>query len=134
MRVSKEVSRLLIILRMDSSRLADRIINREREYLQILSMKRTRDHFNAVFNSNFKTITIEQLMLLSDELIINLEDYYNTVDELRWYLTHTQDMPATIEDKVHAMVKTVKNKYDQLNLYLNAELESHEEAENSDVA
>ncbi|MFG1500673.1 hypothetical protein ABMA70_10750 [Halobacteriovorax sp. XZX-3] len=128
MRVSKEVSRLLIILRQDAARLADKIIHREREYLQILSMKRTREHFNAIFRSNFKTITVAQLMLLSEELIINLEDFYNTVDDLHWYLAHTEDMPATIEDKVHAMVKMVKNKYEQLNLYLNAELETHEES------
>ncbi|WP_412474449.1 hypothetical protein [Halobacteriovorax sp. YZS-2-1] len=94
-------------------------------------MKRTREHFNAVFRSNFKTITVQQLMLLSEELIINLEDFYNTIDDMHWYLVHTEDMPATIEDRVHAMVRDVKNKYDQLNLYLNAELETHEE---SDVA
>ncbi|AYF43324.1 hypothetical protein BALOs_0309 [Halobacteriovorax sp. BALOs_7] len=131
MRVSKDTSRLLIILRQDAARLADRIITREKEYLHILSMKRTREHFNAVFRSNFKTITVQQLMLLSEELIINLEDFYNTIDDMHWYLVHTEDMPATIEDRVHAMVRDVKNKYDQLNLYLNAELETHEE---SDVA
>lgn len=129
MKLSKETSRLLLILRQDASRLADRIVNREKEYLHILSMKRTREHFKAIFKTNYNTITVQQLMLLSEELIVNIENFYNTIDDMQWYLVHTEDMPATIEDKVHAMVRDVRNKFDQLNLYLNAELESHEESE-----
>lgn len=129
MRASKQVSRLLVIIRQDAARLADRIIHREKEYLQILSMKRTREHFNAIFKSIYTTITVTEMMLLSEELIVSLEDFYNTIDDMKWYLGHTQDMPATIEDKVHLMVKEVRTKYNQLELYLNAELETHEESE-----
>ena len=52
---SEELLRLLIILKNDAQRLHERLIYREVEYLKILSLKRTREHFKAIFKSIYDT-------------------------------------------------------------------------------
>ena len=44
------------------------------------------------------------------------------VDNLYWYLMHTQDMPNTIEDEIIRYLHMVGKKYEVLSLYIDAEL------------
>ncbi|OIQ16729.1 MAG: hypothetical protein BM556_13785 [Bacteriovorax sp. MedPE-SWde] len=125
-----ESLRLLVILKNDSRRLHDRIKYREVEYLRVLSLKRTRDHFKDIFKSLYFTITIDDLLLCSEDVISALDSFYTKVESMRWYLNHTEDMPATLEDNVAQFVKDISTLYDTLTIYLNAEIgvvESDEE-------
>jgi hypothetical protein len=118
----EEIHRLLLILKNDSQHLHERLILREREYIQILSLKRTRSHFPAVFKSRYDSVAVEDLKQLSEEVIIALDNFYYRVENLHWYLNHTEDMPAMIEDKVSISLKEITSLYNTLTVYLNAEL------------
>ncbi|WP_127717760.1 hypothetical protein [Halobacteriovorax sp. HLS] len=123
MNISQEelVSRLVTLIRLDAKNLFERIRDREVEYLTMYSLKRTRSHFPAVFRSRFKNVQIGDLKFLSTELIVALTDFYEAVDKMEWYLTSTEDMPQTVDDRVHFFVKSLKKKYDLLALYLEGE-------------
>lgn len=121
-KINEASLRLLVILKNDTRRLFERIKYREREYLTILSLKRTREHFKDVFKSLYETITIDQLSLLSEEVIVALDEFYAPVEKLRWYLNHSEDMPATMKDNVRKQVNEIESKYELLKLYINAEI------------
>ncbi len=131
--ISDDSLRMLVILRNDSKRLFERIKHREREYLSILSLKRSREHFKDIFKCLYDTITIEQLRLLSEEVLIALDNFYTKVERLKWYLNHSEDMPATMKDTVSLQVRDIETKYEMLALYLNAEMGEDDENEGDSI-
>ena len=56
------------------------------------------------------------------EVIAGLDQFYTKIDELRWYLNHTQDMPNRVEDKVHSHIRELEKYFDMLNLYIDVEM------------
>ncbi|MBK26644.1 MAG: hypothetical protein CME70_21770 [Halobacteriovorax sp.] len=114
---------VLTILKLDSKRLYERVVERRKEYMATFAVKRTREHFKDVFFSRYDSITFTDLKILSPELIGCLDNFYGFVEELKWYLMSTEDMPATVEDKTGRDIKELKNSYDTLVLYLEAELD-----------
>jgi hypothetical protein len=125
------VSRLVTLIRLDAKNLFERIRDRETEYLTMFSLNRTRTHFAAVFRSRFKKVQIGDLKFLSDELIVALNDFYESVEKMEWYLSSTQDMPQTVDDRVHFFIKDLSKKYELLSLYLEGEQEVAKEDEES---
>jgi hypothetical protein len=121
-KISEESQRMLMLLKLDAKRVFERIKYRSPEYMYEFSLKRTRDHFPAVFNSRYDTVTMKDLMLCGQEVIVGLDQFYTKVDEMRWYLNHTQDMPNRVEDKVHSHVRELEKIFDTLNLYIDAEM------------
>lgn len=121
-KVSEETQRMLMLLKLDAQRLFERIKYRSPEYMYEFSLKRTRDHFPAVFNNRYETTTIRDLMLCGQEVIAGLDHFYSKVDEMRWYLNHTQDMPNRVEDKVHAYVRELEKLFETLNLFIDVEM------------
>lgn len=121
-KISEETQRMLMLLKLDAKRLFERIKYRSPEYMYEFSLKRTRDHFPAVFMNRYDSTSIRDLMLCGQEVIAGLDMFYSKVDEMRWYLNHTQDMPNRVEDKVHAHVRELEKLFETLNLYIDVEM------------
>lgn len=120
--ISEEAQRMLMLLKLDAKRLFERVKYRAPEYMYEFSLKRTRDHFPAVFTNRYESVTIKELMLCGQEVIVGLDTFYTKIDEMRWYLNHTQDMPNRVEDKVHSHVRELEKHFETLNLYIDAEM------------
>ncbi len=121
-RLDETSSRLLVILKLDSRRLFERVKYRAPEYLTIFSLKRTREHFKEVFYSRYESCSVAELLHCSEDVLVGLDQFYTSVESLRWYLGHTEDMPAKVEDKVYAQLREIEVFYETLGLYINAEL------------
>lgn len=121
-KIPDESLRFLVIIKNDSRRLYERIKFRESEYLQILSLKRTREHFKDIFKTIYETVTIDDLKLCSEDVIVALDNFYGKVEELKWYLNHTEDMPAQLEDRMTTYQREISSLYEMLILYINAEI------------
>lgn len=121
-RLSEEAQRILVLLKLDARRVFERIKYREQEYLNVFSMKRTRAHFSEIFKNRYDFILAKDLILCSQEVIVGLDQFYTKVDEIRWYLNVTEDMPSRVTDKMHHHIKELEKFYDLLTLYINAEL------------
>ena len=119
--------RVLTILKLDSSGLKDRLVNYFPEYVNILTSKRTREHFKDLFRSKYETITFEDLRRCSQEIILEVERFYARVLSMKWYLYHTEDMPNRIQDKIAYDLKDLERSYDMLALYIDAELAAHKD-------
>lgn len=133
---SEETQRILTLLKLDAKRLFERIRDREPEYMFVFSNKRTREHFRDIFKNRYESVGIPDLKKCSQEVIIGLDNFYTMVDEMRWYLNHTEEMPSTVETKVKGYIRHLNPLYETLNLYINAELglrDSLTEQEQSDA-
>lgn len=114
--------RYMLLIKQDAHNLYHRIKERESEYIEAFSLKRDRSIFSDVFYNRYKQATMFDLSHLSLELIEVVNDFYQEADELYWYLMNTQDMPTTIEDEVIRFCANLKRKYENLELYIDAEL------------
>ena len=114
--------KFLILIKIDTENLYQRIKEREKVYMEYFSAKRDREIFKEVFFSRYKTTSMSDLATLPIEIIELSNDFYTKVDELYWYLMHTEDMPNAIEDEVIRQTNNIRKKLYNLNLYISAEL------------
>ncbi len=121
-RPSEESLRVLTLLKLDAQRLFERINYRRPEYIQIFSVKRTRKHFSRIFKNKYDEVKLSDLKNCSPEVIVGLDNFYNKVDELRWYLEVTEDMPVTVEENVKCLINELKLLHRTLQSHINAEL------------
>jgi hypothetical protein len=120
---------ILTMIKIDADSLYERVVEREKEYMRIFSVKRTREHFHEVFKTRFWDIHPTDLKVCSPEVLIQLDAFYSQSDKLHWYLRSTEDMPGMIEDKIAPKIRGIKEAYEMLKLYLNAQFSSTEEAD-----
>lgn len=124
-KIENESLKMLTILRLDAQRVFERVKYREPEYMQHFSAKRTRSHFPEVFKHRYDDITVKDLMFCGEEVIIGLDQFYTKVDDLKWYLMVTEDMPGTVQEHVDHTIRELEEAYELLQLYINAELDSY---------
>lgn len=120
--LSEEAQRILVILKLDAKRVFERIKYRETEYLNVFSMKRTRAHFPEIFKNRYDAVTAKELMQCSEEVIVGLDQFYSKIDDIKWYLNVTEDMPSKVSDKMRHHIKELENFFHMLTLYIDAEL------------
>jgi hypothetical protein len=121
-KISENTQRMLMLLKFDAKRLFERIKYRAPEYMYTFSLKRSRDHFPEVFTNRYDGISIKDLMLCGQEVIAGLDQFYSKMDEMRWYLNHTQDMPNRVEDKIHSHIRELEKFYETLSLFIDVEM------------
>jgi hypothetical protein len=121
-KTSEQSERILMLLKLDAQRLFERIKYRAPEYVSEFSLKRTRDHFPAIFKNRYDDTQIRELMICGPEVIVGLDHFYSKVDEMRWYVNHTQDMPSKVEDKIYSHIRELEVFYNTLNLYIDVEM------------
>lgn len=114
--------RYLLLFKLDAQNLIQRVKARRKEFVEVFAMRRTREHFAWVFASRYERATIKDLAHCSSETISALDQFYSLVDEMKWYLFQTEDMPNTVEENVFRMTKRLEKLQATLNLYLDAEL------------
>jgi hypothetical protein len=111
-----------MLLKIDANNVFKRIKERKSEYLEIFALRRTREHFPQIFKNRYEDTSLDQLTHCSTELITTLDQFYTPVEEMRWYLYQTEDMPNTVEDFIERKIRRMEKLLATLNLYLDAEL------------
>jgi hypothetical protein len=114
--------RYLVLIKIDAQNLFMRISERHEEYMEVFSLKRDRNIFKDVFSSRYQKTNLSDLAHLPIEVIELANTFYQEVDNLLWYLKQTQDMPNTIEDEIMRETAVIKRLFDNLKLYIDAEL------------
>ena len=121
-KTNENAERLLMLLKLDAKRLFERVKYRAPEYVAEFSLKRTREHFPEIFKNRYDETQIRELMICGPEVIVGLDQFYSKIDEMRWYVNHTQDMPSKVEDKIYSHIRELEMFYDTLNLYIDVEM------------
>ena len=120
-RPSEETAQVLLLLKLDAQRLFERIRYRRPEYMQVFSAKRTREHFPQIFRNKYAKADLSDLKNCSPEVIIGLDNFYSKADELAWYLSTTEDMPASAEETVQHFIHELDKLHENLQLYIHTE-------------
>ena len=114
--------RYLLLLKLDAQNLLDRIKDRRLEFVEVFSLRRTREHFPRIFHTRYTDATLQDLVNCSSETIVALDQFHKQAEEMSWYLYQTEDMPATVEDSTYRMCRRLEKLHATLALYLDAEL------------
>ncbi|MEX0798820.1 MAG: hypothetical protein WEB87_04600 [Bacteriovoracaceae bacterium] len=114
--------RYMLLFKIDAKNLFQRVSQRQHEYIEIFSLKRNRSVFKDIFENRYAKASAFDLSHCAQEVLEAMDQFYTAADELYWYLKHTQDMPNTIEDEVSRKVARLGKLYQQLSLYIDAEL------------
>jgi hypothetical protein len=126
--------RYLLLLKLDAKNLLNRVKERRKEFVEVFAMRRTREHFTWLFSNRYEKTTIRDLAHCSTETIQALDQFYTLIDEMKWYLYHTEDMPNTVEDNIFRMSKRLEKLHATLELYLDAELSIDSGNEQNEIA
>ncbi len=118
-----------LLLKLDATDLYGRLKTRLLESLTILAIKRKRDHFEALFQNKYSRLSIPELSYLDEDCLVSIHNFYQMVEELEWYLNHTEDQPQMIEDTAVRALKKIDGSFDTLCLYIDAALGIRREQE-----
>ena len=110
-----EDEKVLLIVKDDIDNLVHRLNAHFEDYIRVFTQKRTRDHFKDVFFSRFKDISVSDLVKLSGEVLIEVNNFYYSINELYWYLKVTEDMPAMVENKIKSELMKVNDIASRIN-------------------
>lgn len=121
-KISDDSQRMLMLLKLDAKRLFERIKYRAPEYMSEFSLKRTREHFKEIFTNRYDDTNMRELILVGPEVIVGLDQFYTKIDEMRWYVNHTQEMPNRVEDRMQGHIRELESLFDTLNLYIDVEM------------
>ena len=121
-RETEIAQRYLLLFKLDAERVFERIITRRDEYLEVFANRRVRNHFDEIFKNRMGEAKIEHLAHCSSDTIGALDQFYEQIDVLWWYLKVTQDMPGSVAEEVDRKIVRLRKLYETLMLFLNAEL------------
>ena len=115
------LGKILLLIKLDAESVFRRIKFRQNEYIRTMSLKRTREHLKDVFKSRYDGITIHDMKNFSEEIIMEIDRYYDEVENLKWYLTHTEDMPTTVTDITTQKIIILEKLFNSMKMYIEAE-------------
>lgn len=119
----------LLLIKLDAMNLFARIKDRRKESLQEFSFKRDRTVFKELFFTRYSSVSIPDLSQFDADIIMAINQFYTSIEQLDWYLKHTQDMMNKIEDNYIHHLKGIEQHYEALMLYLSAYLDGNQSSE-----
>lgn len=110
--MTNEQRNLLLAISNDASYLFNKVKERMPVYIEVFSVRRERHQFNWVFENKFKVLPIQELAKIPLKFIPLIDDFYNSCDELHWFLMYTEEMPAAIETFLQRSIHKLEKKLD----------------------
>ncbi len=102
------------LLAVDAGNVIQRLVSRQQEMVALFSRRRDRTPMMDAVRSWFLSITFGELSVLppAEQKAVSL--FYELLDELRWYLQYTEDMPTQVLTKVALYVGRLELSHRQL--------------------
>ncbi|MBP9673716.1 MAG: hypothetical protein KBD63_01355 [Bacteriovoracaceae bacterium] len=119
----KEIARrIYLLLKIDARTLFNRISSRSFEIVEIFASKRTRDHLKDIFRNRYEETSVHELKNCSEEVIQALNEFYTEMDNLRWYLQYSTDMPTAIEAHLLRVIHLLELHLQNLESFIDKEI------------
>ncbi len=91
--------RLARLLALEIDRIVNDLDQRRTFLIEIWSRHRDRGPFLDTVFSRYRTLSLTDLAVLSTEVVTVIESFYGELDDLKLYLSFTQDMPTTLAEQ-----------------------------------
>lgn len=102
------------LLAVDAANVIARLVVRQHEMVALFSRRRDRTAMMEAVRSWFLSITFGELAQLEPAEQKSVSLFYELLDELRWYLQYTEDMPTQVLQKVALYVGRLETSHRQL--------------------
>ena len=106
------------LLAVDAANVIGRLVSRQQEMVALFSRRRDRTPMMDAVRSWFLSITFSELSVLppAEQKAVSL--FYELLDELRWYLQYTEDMPTQVLLKIATFVGKLETSHRALSLVI----------------
>lgn len=101
--------RLRISLGLEVHRITDDLLRRRTLLVELWGRHRVRSPFLDTTFQRYRTLPLAELLLLERTEIEAVEAFYRELDELRFYLSHTEDMPKALADTIDGALARLRN-------------------------
>ena len=95
-----DTARVRHLLSLDADTVMNRLASKQEEAVGLFSRLRTREGMVELCRSGFTTITFSELVRLDPAEQQAVEAFHHVLNELRWYVRYTEDMPSTVKSTV----------------------------------
>lgn len=109
-----ERDRVRHLLALDATAVMRRLADRREEMVKIFAHQRDRHALIEPLRSTFDTVRFSDLAILSIPEQRVVHDFHEALDDLRWYLQYTVDMPGTLEQRLHHYLRTLATAFEKL--------------------
>lgn len=117
--------RLVKALATEMRRVVDDLVRRRDLLVQIWGHRRVRAPFLDTVFSRYRTLGMDDLLLLEETQLARVERFYSELDDLRFYLAYTQDMPRaltqTLDSSIARLARAATSALDSLGVPLSDE-------------
>jgi hypothetical protein len=120
--------RLRITLGLEIHRVTDDLLRRRTLLVELWGRHRSRSPFLDTTFQRYRSLAMAELLLLERVELEAVEAFYRELDELRFYLSHTEDMPKALADTIDGALVRLRNVAQVALGVLSTKLEDQERA------
>jgi hypothetical protein len=110
-----DTARVRHLLSLDADAVMKRLLSKQDEAVGLFSRLRTREGMIELCRSSYTTITFSEMVRLDPEEQLAVEGFHQVLNELRWYVRYTEDMPSTVRSTVTLYVTQLDELHRRLN-------------------
>lgn len=125
---ANRAERLRILLGLEIHRTTDDLLRRRTLLVELWGRHRVRSPFLDTTFQRYRTLALGELLQLGRHEIESVEAYYRELDDLRFYLSHTEDMPRALAETLDGALVRLRNVAAVALNVLDAELQQDERA------
>jgi hypothetical protein len=92
----RRAERLRVLLGLEVHRVTDDLLRRRSLLVAVWGKHRARTPFLDTCHQRYRGLPMVELLALEREELEAVEAFYAELDELRFYLSHTEDMPRAL--------------------------------------
>jgi 3-hydroxyacyl-CoA dehydrogenase len=113
-RLESPTERIRNLISLDANNVMKRLEARRDEMISLFSRLRDRTPMLSTVHNWFSSITFSDLVQLASREQSVVNQFYDCLDELRWYFTYTEDMPSTAQQNFSALFRRLEEAYGRL--------------------
>jgi hypothetical protein len=110
-RKSDQGVRVRHLLALDAALMMKRLRQRKDEMLSLFSRLRDRTPMTETVRTSFDSIRFGELALLTPKEQLMVHRFYDLLDQLRWYVRYTEDMPSKVEQTLAIHIRRLEEGY-----------------------
>lgn len=102
------------LISLDAAAVMKRIDAKQDEAVGLFSRLRTREGMIELCRSSFSSVTFSELARLDPREQTVTFTFHEVLDQLRWYVAYTEDMPSTVKSTVSQYVRILGERHRDL--------------------
>ena len=124
-----ERDRVRYLLALDAAGVMRRLAERREEMVEVFSRLRDREALITPLRSTFDTMQFSELVRLTLREQRAVHAFHEALDDLRWYLRYTVDMPGTLEQRFAHYLRELEHAHQRLTAALGKVTETEIDAD-----